>query len=222
MQWFRKKNKLPEVEAWGLRFKHPVGFRPAATGRRLWGNWHGRIPASFVTLTSPKEDILPWIGQLQQYRNRTVLAVNLSNDIARSFSLVYDFADLIIIEPDSDNGIGAPDISDTTQLMDEITSLRLCYERYTPVLLRFSHGISNEDMLDLLASCRLFGIDGAVAPGAEKVRLLQTETLGRLPIIGAATTVEEALACLCGGATLTEVQMSPILMNKVLKNLTLQ
>ena len=43
----------------------------------------------------------------------------MKSDIVRTFSLVYDFADLIIIDPDSDNGIDSPDLSDTVALMDE-------------------------------------------------------------------------------------------------------
>ena len=166
--------------------------------------------------------MLDWIVSLQEYRRNTVLAVNVSADLARTFSLVYDFTDFIIIDPDADNGIDSPDISDTSVLLDEVVNLRLCYENYTPIVLRLSHGHTADEISSLLEHCRLSGIDGIVAPGVNKVRMIVEKTQGRYPVIGAADTVEEALECFQAGALLVETTLKPCAFTKLLHSLSKQ
>lgn len=214
---FRKKTAPdPGVELWGMHLRNRVGLRPAG-GRFLPKHVPARL--GFLTLEAPSENILSWIPLLPQYREKTILAVNIRTDIAHAFSLLYDFADLLIIDPDSDQGINSPDISDITQLLDEITGLRLCYERYTPILLRLSHAVTPEEVAPLLASSRIMGIDGIVAPGTAKVRQIQEESQGRVPVVGAATSVEEAREMLQAGALLTETTVrGPIQLAKILQS----
>jgi hypothetical protein len=172
-----------------------------------------------VTLSPPSEDVLNWILGLQEYRKKTILAVNVSSDLTRSFSLVYDFCDLIIIDPDGDHGIDSPDISDTSVLLDEIVSLRLCYEHYTPIALRLSHGHTPDEIHALLGHCRLSGIDAVVVP-AKKVGMVLEETQHRYPVIGAADSIEEAMECLQAGACLVETTLRPLAVTKLLKALS--
>jgi dihydroorotate dehydrogenase len=211
----KKKQNLLAVEMLGLHFANPVGLMlpsdaPIKCPRRLQ-------EAGFTCLTPPKDNVLEWVRNLQEIRKKTVLAVNLKTDIVRSFSLVYDFADLIVIDPDSDNGISSPDIADTAQLLDELVSLRLCYEHYTPIFLRLSHEDTPDEIHPLVSCARLSGLDGIVAPTAEKVRLTALECQSRMPIIGIAETPEDAVAELQAGATLVQTQLRPHAMNRFLK-----
>ena len=204
----------------GIDFKNPAGLRQSPTIRQLRDC--RTFGAGFVTLTPPSEDVLNWVLTLQEYRKKTVLAVNISSDLSRSFSLVYDFSDLIIIDPDVDNGIDSPDISDTSVLLDEVVNLRLCYEHYTPIALRLSHGHTPDEIRALLDHCRLSGIDAIVAPGARKVQMVIEETQGRVPVIGAADNAEDAVACMGAGASLVETTLGPFAFQKFLKTLSKQ
>ena len=135
--WFfkRKKAHKQELEVSGLHFSHSVGIRladnafPSASCVRHLG---------FITLSPHHEDVLAWISRLQGViqSDQTPILVNLSEDIRRSFALAYDFADILVIDPDPAGGIGSPDVSDITSLLDDLLSLRLCYEKITPIYLR--------------------------------------------------------------------------------------
>lgn len=219
--FFAPKNKnLLQTELTGIKFANPVGLRSNLNlGRKCVRR---RFKAGFIILDPPKDQILEWISNLQDYRKTTVLAINLKTDIVRSFSLVYDFADLIIIDPDSDDGISSPDISDTAQLLDEIVSLRLCYEHYTPIYLRLTKEDTPDEVHPLVACARLSGLDGIVAPDPRKVRLSKEECQGRMPIIGVAATSEEALEEWRDGADLVETQLRPISLARLLKELEKQ
>lgn len=211
----KKKQNSLAVEMLGLHFANPVGLMippdtPIKCPRTLQ-------KAGFTCLTPPEDRVLEWVSNLQEFRKKTILAINLKTDIVRSFSLVYDFADLIVIDPDSDNGISSPDIADTAQLLDELVSLRLCYEHYTPIFLRLSHEDTPDEIHPLVSCARLSGLDGIVAPTAEKVKLTALECQSRLPIIGIAETPEDAVAELQAGAMLVQTNLRPLALKKILK-----
>lgn len=213
--WFfeKKRNeRLLQTEVAGLRFRNPVGTDHLSR----------RIHAGFISLNPPQEGILDWVRQIEAYRGKSVLAVNLHADIVRSFSLVYDFADLLILDPDSDNGIDSPDFSDTTALLEEIVSLRLCYEQYTPVFLRLSHAAAPDELAPLLGQCRLFGIDGIVAASVSQVKQVLELTQARVPVMGMAETPESAAEILAAGAALVETHFRGFQMNLFLQQLEKQ
>lgn len=214
---FRKDSGLLVREVAGISFRNPLGVFYSEAGRHFASA--KRTNAAFITLSPPSGGILKWIGQLQDYRSKCVLAVNLSADIQRSFSLVYDFADLIVLAPDSDNGIDATDIADTQHLIDEVVSLRLCYERYTPIFLRLSHGLTEEELRSLLSSCQMSGVDGAFVPGKRMLSLAKEITLGRFPLVGVAVTQEEALGMIQEGYPLVETKLKPVAACKLLKTI---
>lgn len=202
---FRKNVQNLQVEVAGLVFPSPVGVPFVIRKKRC--NWFHKAPeAGFLVLTPPShEEVLPWIKGLTSEPESTILAVDIKTDIVRIFSLVYDFADFIIIDPDSDMGIDAVDISDTQSLLDELVSLRLCYERYTPVFLRLAHGTSHEELKILLGACQLNGLDGVVVSHASMVKEVREITLGRVPVICRVSSPEEGLKALDGGASLLEL-----------------
>lgn len=219
MCFFGRKKKNPELtEVAGIDFRNRLGLLYA--GDTPYIGHIRRCQCGFLTLTpSAKEYIPEWITDIQKFRKHTVLAVNLRTDILHSFALVYDFADLIIIDPDTDDGISSADISDMTTLLDEIVSLRLCYEHYTPVFLRLSRGDTPEEIQTLCSDALLAGLDGIVVPEKNMVRRTIDCCTGHVPVIGHADTPEDAREELREGAALIETSLRPIAFSKMLKTL---
>jgi len=212
----RKKKSLA-LEVAGLNFANPVGLTQGAEGLKKCPLFAPK--AGFIVATPPKENLIDWITKLQDFTQQGVIAVNLCNDIVRSFSLLYDFAHFIIIDPDSNNGIRSADISDMTELIDEIVSLRLCYERYTPIFLRLSHAETPQELHPLCSYARLSGLDGLVAPDPERVRMTLEECQHRVPVIGVAQNAETALEELQDGASLVQTDLSSLALGILLKTL---
>lgn len=212
----RKKKSLA-LEVAGLNFANPVGLTQGAEGLKKCPLFAPK--AGFIVATPPKENLIDWITKLQDFTQQGVIAVNLCNDIVRTFSLLYDFAHFIIIDPDSNNGIRSADISDMTELIDEIVSLRLCYERYTPIFLRLSHAETPQELHPLCSYARLSGLDGLVAPDPERVRMTLEECQHRVPVIGVAQNAETALKELQNGASLVQTNLSSLALGKLLKTL---
>ena len=220
-RWFKPHTQALQTEAFGLTFANPLGV--VLPGAKIPRSSRFRENPGFLTLTPPQNQVLSWTRSLQKVDRNLILAVDLTSDIVRIFSLVYDFSDLIIIDPDTDGGIGAIDISDTRSLLDELVSLRLCYERYTPVLLRLTHGLTQEELHTLLSACQIGGIDGVVVPAGRMLREAREITLGRLPAVADAEDADQALQALQDGACLVETRaLRPVQLQKVLKTLEKQ
>lgn len=192
----RKKKKLPKIEFSGVSFESPL----------------------ITTLTPPKDGILEWISQLKSKRQESVLAVNLRRDIPKSFALLYDFVDFLIVDTASDTG-GTSELSDITDLMDELLSLRLCYEHYTRVLVRITDGLTPQEVGSLLDYCRLSGIDGVVVNGARHYDFAYEHTQGRLPVIVSSDSPQEVLE-MCRKGVPVETKLNGIQRLKILKSLT--
>ncbi len=214
---FRKSFQHLETVVAGLVFPNPAGV-PYVIRKKRFKCFRPAPKAGFLTVTPPSEHILSWIKALKSEPDSSLLAVDIQTDIVRTFSLVYDFPDLIIIDPDSNVGIGAADISDTHDLLDELVSLRLCYERYTPVFLRLAQGLSQGELKSLLGACQLNSLDGVVLPNFASLQQVKELTLGRVPMICPVATPEEGLQALEAGACLVELPSSKGI-NKLFKAL---
>ena len=215
---FRREHPALAREVFGIRFRHPVGLAPVLERQvdlldecdSLGFSFTGVIPGTLPVQTVAE--------QLQARKSAIVVSVELraegeseeqaKQDLIRQFSLLYDFTDFFVIDINRESGLSSlDDFSDWTELLDEILDLRLCYERYTPIVLRIAPGHTEEQMKRILDFCLLSGFDGVVAPGIAKVRFCAEYTQKRIPIIGsgAVTTPEEAIALLQAGASLIEV-----------------
>ncbi len=203
----KRKNTGLEKEVSGILFRNPVGSTQPCKS------------ASFIVTTPPKDDVINWISAIRQHYQGKVILVDIAEDIQRNFSLSYDFADIIVINPNKNGGINAMDISDTVSMLDSLLSLRLCYEKYTPVYLRISNELTPEELDTVLSYSRLSGIDGIVAHGLAKVKSIYEHTQGRIPIIGCTENPEEALQLLSSGASLVELNAGLLSVKKTLKTL---
>ena len=97
-------------------------------------------------------------------------------------------------------------------MLDELLNLRLCYEQFTPILLRLPVGLTPEEMQGILSYC-------IVAQRIGNVRKVLEITKGRIPVMGSSYTPEEAALMLQEGASLVELEVRPPVALKLLKNL---
>ena len=205
-------------EAFGIRFPHPLGVAPVlerqidildeldSIGFAFTGIIPGTTPIPVIAdrLASRKSGIIVSVElRAEESDENQVL-----DHLVRTYSLLYDFADYFIIDINRQSGLSSlDDLSDWTDILDELLSLRLCYERYKPILLRLSPSHTDDQMDRILDFSLLSGIDGLIAPGVSKVRQVVAYTKGRIPVIGsgAIAAPEDAIALLDAGATLIEV-----------------
>lgn len=216
--FFRRDYPSMEREVFGIRFAHPVGLAPVLERqvdmldecRDLGFSFTGVIPGGIPVKTIAE--------RLQGRKSSIVAAVELraegpsevqaTRDMIRQFSLLYDFTDYFIVDINRESGLSSlDDLSDWVDLIDELLSLRLCYEKYKPLLLRISPMHTEEQMVRILDFSLLSGLDGIVAPGVGKVRFCVSYSKGHLPVIGsgAITTPQEAVEMMEAGASLIEV-----------------
>ena len=217
MLFFKKKlEKVPKIEFSGVTLENPLGVYEGVSGSK---SYRILYPApGFLTLTPPREGILEWISQLQSLRKETVLAVNLKRDIQRSFALLYDFVDFLIVDTGWEEG--TQEVPDITVLLDELLSLRLCYERYTRVLVRITDGLTKEEIAPLLDYCRLSGIDGVVIHGTGRFDFVTEGSQGRLPSILSTDSPQEALDFCSRGIPVETTSIGHIQRLKILKSLS--
>lgn len=207
MLFFNKKlDNVPKTEFSGVTLENPLGAYELT-----------RPVPGFLTLTPPQDQILEWISKLQSKRKETVLAVNLKRDIPRTFALLYDFVDFLVIDTAWDDG--TPEIPDITALLDELLSLRLCYDHYTRVLVRITDGLTIEEEIEpLLNYCRISGIDGVIIHGIKRFEFVENTTQGRLPAILSTDSPQEALD-FCSRGIPVETRLGHIQRLKILKSL---
>ena len=215
---FRREHPALERDVFGIHFRHPVGLAPVLERQVDLLDECDGIGFSFTGVIPGETPVQTVAERLQARTTPIVVSVELraegeeedkaQRNLIRQYSLLYDFTDYFVIDINRESGLSSlDDLSDWTPLLDEVLSLRLCYEKYRPILLRISPGHTEDQMARILDYCLISGFDGVVAPGISKVRFCAEYTKNRLPIIGsgAVTTTEEAIALLQAGASLIEV-----------------
>lgn len=215
---FRREYPAQVRELFGIRFRHPVGLAPVLERQDELLDVCDSLGFSFTGIIPGETPLQIVAERLQARQSPIVAAIELRADGAseedakrrmiRQFSLLYDFADYFVIDVNRESGLSSlDDFSDWTELLDELLSLRLCYERYRPILLRIAPGHDEEQMRRILDFVLLSGFDGVIAPGLAKVRFCVEYTRNRLPVIGSGAIAQpdEAIALLQAGASLVEV-----------------
>jgi len=216
--FYRREHPALARELFGLQFQHPVGLAPVLDRQVELLDICEDLGFSFVGIVPDATPVKTIAQRLQERKNSIVTSIELRAEgpseeqakrtLVRRYSLLYDFTDLFTVDINWESGQSSlDDISDWTELLDELLSLRLCYEKYRPILLRISPSHTEEQMARILDFCQLSGIDGVVVPGITKIRFCSSYCKGRLPIVGsgAVTVPEEAVALLQAGASLVEV-----------------
>ena len=219
--FFKREHPALARDVFGIDFSHPLGLAPVLDRQEELLDGCDSLGYSFTGIIP--DDIGTVAARLFNRKSRIKAFVELRADdsteemvrqhLVRTYALLYDFADFFVVDVSGRSGLNSmDDISDWKDILDELLELRLCYERYVPVVLR----LSPDQPLDLthriLDFSLLSGIDGVIAPGLTLVQEIVRYTKGRMPVIGAGaiSTPQEAAALLDAGAVLLEVaQGSP-------------
>lgn len=128
------------------------------------------------------------------------LDANIVKDYLDTFSLVYDFAEMFVLDfKDLDT-----DLELVTEIVDGVLDIRLTSDEYKPVLIGLGYGRSEEELKILVDHCMMSGADGIVACGIENIKHISEYSKGRWPIIAydGIRTPEAALQLLDAGASL--------------------
>lgn len=196
-----RKTRRPELglELFGLHFINPIGLGPGIDKTGSMFHTLDDYGFSFIEIGPiDSSSVKTVLNNIQRYPTDAVTFLNINKDHQRTFTLAYDFADVFVIDVL---------INETSDILESVLSSRLTYDNYKPILLRISHEIQHDELVELLNFCMLEGIDGLVVANADTVRRIDEITAGRLPIIayGGVRSAEKAKELLDCGASLVEV-----------------
>ena len=165
------------------------------------------------------------IANIQAQAPRTLLAANIAplpsrpdcdavtRDLLQSFTYLYDFVDLFIIDTFRKNNDSTAPLQSAEYLaesMDALLDMRLCYEVPKPILIRVDSDIQPGSLAGMLDYMMLSGLDGIIAGNQtyplELIRRIGYFTGGRFPIVacGGIETPEQADELLAAGAVLLQ------------------
>lgn len=91
---------------------------------------------------------------------------DIAEDYRKAFSFLYDFVDMFTVNVSCPNVEGLRNLQDVSYLsdiIDPLLDLRICYDRYKPILVKLSPDIPHEELDEVLRYCMLSGVDGVVA-----------------------------------------------------------
>ena len=143
----------------------------------------GSDRAIATTLRNDNKGVRYAISRIKEKAPRCILAASIApgleshkdeeiiRDYQMVFSLLYDFADLFVVNvssPNADGIIQVQDSADLADIIDPLLETRLCYGLYKPILIKISHDIPLEQLDDMLDYCMLSGVDGIVAGGSAR------------------------------------------------------
>jgi dihydroorotate dehydrogenase len=190
-------------ELMGLSFSSPIGVAAGIDKRGEYADEVACYSPGFLEI-GPLRDVMFAIQHLQKHTEDIIVLGNLSNtkDLERSFSLLYDFVDAIVLNVSLNTSI--------SHVIDHLLDLRRYNDTYKPIIFKLFPDLT-PDVLDQLADYMLrSGIDGVMV-NAEFVHDVQEKTLGLMPIIAVAeiSSPERAAQILDTGADLIAINNSP-------------
>lgn len=205
--------------AFDLSFPSYIGLAPGFDRKGLWINDLACLGYGFLTVDSA--DLAPSVLTERLALRRPEVPVftqvlangpseeSIFQHVVRTFSLLYDFSDAFVVSTaDVHNGIASlDDISELSNLLDELISVRICYEQYRPILLRLGRSCVGDDLDATVDYCRLSGIDGLILSDVAQIRAAQARSGGRLQFIGSVpeSSLDTAQAMISAGAVLLEM-----------------
>lgn len=191
-------------EIMGMEFSSPIGVAAGIDKRGEYTDVIACYSPSFIEI-GPLRNVMHAIPHLQERSEDIRIFGNLSNtrEIQRSFSLIYDFVDAIVLNVSLNTTV--------SQVIDQLLELRRYNDTYKPIIFKLNRDLTPE-VLDQLADYMLrSGID-AVIVHADSVQLIREKTEGLMPVIALAeiTDPEQAAQLLDTGADLIAVNNSPL------------
>jgi len=209
-----------ERNVFGLNFYNPVGLSSGLDRKGDLYNDLSGLGFSFVEIGPlDASTTRNAIANLQESPAEDLIAACIVADHLTSFSLAYDFFDFFTIE--------IKNLGEFEQIMDQILDVRLTYEQYKPVIVKFSNAVTEDaDIQRIIDFCMITNIDGIETRTLEQTKTVHEFTKGRLEIIANCvfTTPEEAQELLDSGASLIGmrrglVSEGPSFVRKVIRHI---
>lgn len=197
--------KYPEVSCtWmGLNFDSPIGVAAGVDRRGEYTDVIAQYSPAFVEI-GPIRDIRFAINNLQRRKEDIIVMANLSNnkEIERSFSLIYDFVDAIVLNVSKN--------TEVSRVIEHLLELRRYNDTYKPIIFKLFPDLDGAQIDNVAAYMLGSGIDGVMV-NAEFVDLIREKTQGLLPVIAIAeiSSPERAAQILDTGADMIALSNSP-------------
>ena len=242
--YFRSFTSLKK-EVFGITFPNPIGLgagidRNAEFCDIITGVGFGFVEIGPVTPVADhgryteNRGVIEAIKNLKSIHSKTIIAANIACNnntpeeymgpqLEKSVALLYDFADMFVINAAVSDGAKRSPLEDPdtlAEVMDVVLDMRMTMSGMKPVLIRLLPDIP-KDQLDLILDYSMrSGVDGIVAgdvntrhggskfdKNIEFIRYIRDHTGGRLEIIGCGGIMkpEEAHEMLQAGASLIEL-----------------
>ena len=202
--FYKKSAPALKKELLGLSFSGPVGVAAGVDKRGEYTDVIACFSPSFVEI-GPVRDVMFAIQNLQKREEDIVVLANLSNakNIERSFSLIYDFVDGIVLNVSHGSTV--------SKFIEHLLELRRYNDTYKPIIFKLFSNLSQEEFAEVTDYMLRSGID-AVMVHAELLELAREKTLGLIPVIAIAeiSAPERTAQMLDMGADLIAVTNSPL------------
>ncbi len=214
------KREYPSLvrELFGLSFSHPLGLAPVLDRQASLLDACSSLGYAFSGINPGKTPLHEIVDRLSHRKSSILAGIELraegdSEELAKrqllhTYTLLYDFADYFVVDINRQSGLTSlDDISDWEDILNELLELRLCYEKYLPIILRLPPEQSDDQTYQVLDFCRMNGIDGVIVTGIQKVKSVSDYTGHRIPIVGSGTVASpsDAVAFIQAGASLLEI-----------------
>ena len=170
---------------------------------------------SFLKRRKAKKSALPSvktaIARIQSHPPKSLILANIAplpthiecsavtEDLLTSFTLLYDFVDMFVIDTFRKNNDGVAPLQSLeflSETVDEILDMRLCYEKNKAIFLRITDDFPDQSLPGLLDYMMYSGIDGIIVGQdgnpLEKVVKVREITRDRYPIIACGDLDPEA------------------------------
>ena len=201
--FYKRTSPVLKTELMGLSFTSPIGVAAGVDKRGEFTDVIACYSPSFIEV-GPLREVMSTIKHLQNRSEDIRILGNLSNtkNIVRSFSLIYDFVDAIVLNVSLNTTV--------SQVIEHLLELRRYNDTYKPIIFKLNPDLTSE-VLDELADYMLSsGID-AVMVDAASVPNIREKTHGLMPVIAHAviSSPERAAQLLDTGADLIAVSNSP-------------
>ena len=201
--FYKRTTPTLKQELMGLSFSGPIGVAAGVDKSGEFTDIIACYSPSFIEI-GPLRDVMSTIKHLQDRSEDILILGNLSNtkNIERSFSLIYDFVDAIVLNVSLNSTV--------SQIIDHLLELRRYNDTYKPIIFKLYPDLTPEALDELADYMLRSGID-AVMVNATLVPTIREKTHGLMPVIAHAliSSPEYAAQLLDTGADLIAVSNSP-------------
>lgn len=199
---YKAKTIPDKVNCAGVTFEHPVGLSSGIDRTGEFCNIAASYGVSFVEI-GPLYDVRAAIANLRTNPPVIPVLANLSGkDDLRSFSLIYDFVDAVVLN--------IPVLGFEAGPIDRILQMRQYNDQYRPVLFRIVPEISAEKLDKVIDYALGSGIDGLMVPSSMLEKVVPMAR-GHMEIIcyGMFENASDVEAALSSGAAAVAITNRP-------------